>query len=167
MAFCSCNIAQPLSCLNLNNKHIFQWFAFWLDQVWSTLPALELLPLNCSRRRQKGSRTFMFFLGVIPVVALDTSGGVWAIMQQGSKLHWSSRGNRSLISNGASHMIILFIYFAKCGTCEINRHHHQASKLDSICVPSAIGIIWKRIIFCKHWVSVEILFNFCEREGQL
>ena len=44
MAFFSCNIAHPLSCLNLNNKHIFQWFAFRLDQVWSTLPALELLP---------------------------------------------------------------------------------------------------------------------------
>ena len=159
MAFCSCNIAQPLSCLNLNNKHIFQWFAFRLDQVWSTLPALELLPLNCSRRRQQGSRTLMFFLGVIPVVALDTSGGVWVIMQQGWKPHYCSREIHSSTRNGASLLMILFIYFAKCVTCEINRHHHKASKLDSICVPSASELFGKR--------SEEVLFNFCEREGQL
>ena len=26
---------------------------------------------------------------------------------------------------GASLLIVLFIYFAKCVTCEINRHHHR------------------------------------------
>ena len=56
-----------------------------VEQVWSILPALELLPLNCSRRRQTGSRTFIFVVGVIPFVAFDTN--VCAIMQLERKLH--------------------------------------------------------------------------------
>ena len=48
-----------------------------LDQVQSILPELELPPpLDCSRRRQTGSRTFIFVVGVTPFVALDTDGGV-------------------------------------------------------------------------------------------
>ena len=39
------------------------------------MPALGLLPLDCSSRRQKGSRTFIFVVGVIPFVALDTTEG--------------------------------------------------------------------------------------------
>ena len=46
------------------------------------MPALELLPLDCSGRRQKGSRIFIFVVGVIPFVVLDTNGGVCA---RGSK----------------------------------------------------------------------------------
>ena len=38
---------------------------FYLDQVRSILPVLELLPLDCSRRRQKISRTFMLLFGVV------------------------------------------------------------------------------------------------------
>ena len=39
---------------------------FYSDQVRSILPVLELLPLNCSRRRQNISRTFMLLSGVVP-----------------------------------------------------------------------------------------------------
>ena len=126
-----------------------------VDQVWSTLPAWELLPLHCSRRRQKGSRTFMIFLGVIPVVALVTSGGVWAIMQRGRKPQECCRDNQSLMSNGALLLIILSMYFGKCVTSEINFHHHKASKLDSICVPSASELFGKE----SDFANIEFIGN--------
>ena len=45
-----------------------------VDQVWSILPALGLLSLDCSSRRQMGSRKFIFVVGVILFVALDING---------------------------------------------------------------------------------------------
>ena len=72
-------------------------------------------------------------VGGIPLVALDTNGGVWAITQQGRKPHGSSQEYHSLTHCGASHLIALFIYFAMCVTYEINRHHYESSKLALIC----------------------------------
>ena len=58
-----------LSVCSQSEKFIHSTNRNEVDQVWSILPALELLPLDCSRRMQKGSRTFMLLFGVIPVVA--------------------------------------------------------------------------------------------------
>ena len=91
-------------------------------------------PLDCSRRRQMGSRTFILVVGVIPLVALDTNGGVWAFTQQGRKPHCSSQVHHSLTLSGASYLIALFIYFAMCIAYEIHRHHYGTSKLALICV---------------------------------
>ena len=134
----------------------------FLDQVWSILPALKLLPLNCSHRRQKGSRTFMFFLGVIPVVALDTNGGIWESCSKGENPTEAAGMTNLYSTNGASWLMIHFIYFAKCVTCEINHHHHKASKLDSICVPSASELFGKGSDFANiefQWKCCSISVN--------
>ena len=85
---CQVPITSLKECSNLNkaeSKSAWAWQNLY--QVWSILPALGLLSLDCSSRRQMGSRTYIFVVGVILFVALDTNGGVWAIMQQGRKPH--------------------------------------------------------------------------------
>ena len=45
--------SQPIWFTQVATKPVkldVQTHSFYLDQVWSTLPALELLPLDCSRR---------------------------------------------------------------------------------------------------------------------
>ena len=114
--------------MQLQKIYCFQY----LNQVFSILPELGFPPpLNCSRRRQNTSRTFMFFLGVVPVVALDsTPVGVCGQSCSKGGNPTNVPGLHSDNGNGASLLIILFIYFDKCETCEINRHHHKASKSD-------------------------------------
>ena len=106
-----------------------------LDQVWSILPVLELTPLHRSRCRQKGAQTFIFDVGVIPFVALDTKKSTWATVQQGDKPHSCSSGGSKFMSP--------FIYFAKCVTSEIYLHYHKASNSAFICVPWASELFGK------------------------
>ena len=61
--------------------------------------------------------------------------GVWTIIQHGRKPYCGSQEHHSFTDYGASQVIALFIYFAMSVICEINRHHHKASKLALICVP--------------------------------
>ena len=93
----------------------------------------------------KGIKTFIFAVGVIPYVALDTIGVVWAIMQRGRKLHFSSWDYHSFSCSGASLLIILFIYLEKCVTCEVNRRHHSVLKWGSICVTWASELFGKAL----------------------
>ena len=104
-----------------------------LNQVWS-IACIGAAPPRLVTPQAKRSKTLL----LLPPMGMY----VQFCIKGGNSLHrcWD---NHSLACSGASILIIIFVYFAKHVTCEINRHHYRASKLASICVPWASELFGK------------------------